>query len=200
MNNHPDASLAAQLWPVAGASRTTALLRFATLSIAGALALTLSAKAQVPFYPVPLTLQTLVVLVLGAAFGARLAASATVLYLLEGAAGLPVFAGTPEKGLGLAYMMGPTGGFLAGFVFAAAFIGWCADRGLDRSAWKLTAVLFAGHAMIFVPGFAWLAKFIGVEKAWMAGIAPFYLATVVKTLLAAAIVTGSWKLIERLRG
>ena len=200
MNTHPDASLAAQLWPVSGASRSTALLRFATLSIAGALALTLSAKAQVPFYPVPLTLQTLVVLVLGAAFGARLAASATVLYLLEGAAGLPVFAGTPEKGLGLAYMMGPTGGFLAGFVFAAAFIGWCADRGLDRSAWKLTAVLFAGHAMIFVPGFAWLAKFIGVEKAWMAGIAPFYLATVVKTLLAAAIVTGSWKLIERLRG
>ena len=196
----PHASLAAKIWPIEGASRTTALLRFATLSVAGALALTLSAKAQVPFYPVPLTLQTLVVMVLGAAFGARLATAATVLYLVEGAAGLPVFAGTPEKGNGLAYMIGPTGGFLAGFVLAAAFIGWCADRGLDRSAWKLTAVLFAGHALIFVPGFVWLAKFIGVEKAWMAGVAPFYLATVVKTLLAAAIVAGSWKLIERLRG
>ena len=196
----PQSSLAAQLWPVEGASRATALLRFAALSVAGALALTLSAKAQVPFYPVPLTLQTLVVLVLGAALGARLAPGATLRYLLEGAAGLPVFAGTPEKGIGLAYMMGPTGGFLAGFVLAAAFIGWCADRGLDRPAWKLTAVLFAGHALIFVLGFAWLAQFIGVEKAWMAGIAPFYLATAVKTLLAAAIVAGSWKLIGRLRG
>ena len=193
MSAKAHAPLAASLWPASG------LARFSAIAVGGALALTLSAKAQVPFYPVPMTLQTLVVLVLGAAFGARLAAATVALYLLEGALGLPVFAGTPEKGLGLAYMMGPTGGFLLGFLPAAAFVGFCADRGLDRSPWKLTLAMALGHVLIFAPGFAWLASLIGPEKAYLFGVAPFYLGTLVKTLLAAGLVTGCWQLIGRLR-
>src|SRR5256885_9623717 len=112
----------AAMWP----ARTSAGLRFAALAVLGSLALTLSAKLQVPFYPVPMTMQSLVVLLIGLAFGWRLGTATVLLYLAEGLAGLPVFAGTPEKGIGLAYMMGPTGGYLVGFVLAAAFLGWLA--------------------------------------------------------------------------
>ncbi len=189
-------TIATALWPVASASAAR-YARFAVLAIAGTLALAVSAKAQIPFYPVPLTLQTLVVLVLGAAYGGRLAAATVALYLIEGALGLPVFAGTPEKGLGLAYMMGPTGGFLAGFLVAAAFVGWCAERGWDRSVLKLAAVMAAGHALIFAFGLAWLANIIGWNKAWLGGAEPFIIATAVKTLLAAAIMPALWKIIPR---
>src|SRR5690349_15200312 len=116
------------LWP-AGA---TPVIRWAVLALAGSLLLTASAKAQVPMWPVPMTMQSFVVLVIGMAYGARLAGATVALYLLEGALGLPVFAGTPEKGIGLAYMAGPTGGYLAGFAVAAVAMGWLAERGWDR--------------------------------------------------------------------
>lgn len=189
-------ALAAGLWPVPAAPASAAF-RFAALAAAGALVLTVSAKAQAPFYPVPLTLQTLVVLVLGSVFGARLGVAAVALYLLEGALGAPVFAGTPEKGLGLAYMMGPTGGFLLGFLPAVGFVGACADRGLDRTALRLIAAMSLGHALIFAAGFAWLAALIGAQKAFALGVAPFFVATVVKTLLAAGLVAGFWRLAPR---
>ena len=102
------------------------------LALVGTLALTVSAKTQIPFWPVPMTMQTFVVLVIGMAYGARLGVATIALYLLEGALGLPVFAGTPEKGVGLAYMMGPTGGYLLGFVAGAWLCGWLAERGFDR--------------------------------------------------------------------
>lgn len=190
MSLQPSVPLAARLWP-APAAPVSAALRFAALTLAGALALTLSAKAQVPFYPVPLTLQTLTLLVLASAFGARLSLACVALYLAEGLAGLPVFAGTPEKGIGLAYMMGPTGGFLIGFLAAAWFVGACADRGTDRSFGRLAAVMAVGHALIFAFGFVWLASLAGVEKAYLGGVAPFYLATLVKTLLAAALMAAA---------
>ena len=107
-----------------------ATVRNVTLAVLGSLALWLSAKIQVPFYPVSMTMQTFVVLAVGMAFGWRLGATTVLLYLVEGAAGLPVFAGTPEKGIGLAYMAGPTGGYLVGFVLAAAAVGALAQRGL----------------------------------------------------------------------
>ena len=195
----PANTLVAALWPVTTASRYAGIARFAVCAVAGALALTLSAKAQVPFYPVPLTLQTLVVLMLGAAFGARLAAAAVALYLVEGALGLPVFAGTPEKGLGLAYMFGPTGGFLGGFLLAAAFIGFCAERGWGRHPGKLLLVMFAGHALILAAGFLWLAMIIGPQAAYAGAIAPFFLATVIKTILAAALMPALWRLTGLLR-
>jgi biotin transport system substrate-specific component len=89
-------------------------------------------------------------------------------------------------------MMGPTGGYLIGFVVAAAIVGWLAERSWDRSLLVLTAAMFIGHVAIFVLGGAWLATIVGVEKAWALGVAPFYLATLFKTLLAAACIKAGW--------
>jgi biotin transport system substrate-specific component len=189
-----DATLPAILWPT---RRSLRFARNAALAIGGALALALSAKVQVPFTPVPMTLQTLVVLALGAAYGARLATATIALYLLEGLLGLPVFAGALA---GPAYMVGPTGGFLAGFLLAAALVGSLAERGWDRSWGLLLAAMALGHVAIFALGFAWLAILIGPEKAFMLGVAPFALATIVKTLLACALVGAAWSALNRAPG
>ncbi len=185
--------LVAALLPARGTSR---LARDAALAFGGALALALSAKVQVPFYPVPMTLQTLVVLALGATYGARLAMATVGLYLAEGLLGLPVFAGALA---GPAYMAGPTGGYLAGFLVAAALIGVLAERGWDRSWPLLLAAMTLGHAVIFAFGFSWLAVLAGPSKAFALGIAPFAVATVVKTLLACALVGAARGAIDRLR-
>ena len=190
MSMQASPTLAAALWPVSGTSRALGLARFAALAVAGALAMTLSAKAQVPFYPVPLTLQTLVLLVLGATLGWRIAVASIAIYLLEGALGLPVFAFTPEKGVGLAYMAGPTGGFLASYAFAAGLIGWFAERGANRSVLKLAGVMIVAEIIVFSMGFGWLSTFIGAEKAWAFGVAPFLVPDAIKVALAASLVVG----------
>lgn len=187
---HP--TLVQTLWPT-GAG----LARAGAAAFAGSILLTLSAKAQVPFWPVPMTMQTMVVLALAAAFGARLAAATVALYLAEGLLGLPVFAGAVA---GPAYMAGPTGGYLVGFLAAAAMVGALAERGWDRSGLRLLALMALGHAVIFAFGFSWMATLFGVEKAFTLGVAPFWLATILKTLLAAALVAASWKVVARLRG
>ncbi|PPD15325.1 MAG: biotin transporter BioY [Methylobacterium sp.] len=175
------------------------LLRDGAIALLATGLLTLSAKVQVPFYPVPMTMQSLVVLVIGAAFGWRLGTATVMLYMLQGLAGLPVFAGTPEKGLGLAYMMGPTGGYLLGFVAAAFVTGLLAERGWTRSALGALAAMTIGHAVIFLFGFAWLAALIGAGKAYLGGVAPFYAATLFKTLLGAALLPAAWALVKRAR-
>src|SRR4051794_6282406 len=124
---HP--TLIDRLWP----NRDAAALRGLLLMVVGSLLLTASAKAQVPMWPVPMTMQSFAVLVIGMAYGPRLAFATVGLYLLEGAAGLSVFAGTPERGIGLSYMAGPTGGYLIGFLVSAVAMGWLAERGWDRS-------------------------------------------------------------------
>jgi biotin transport system substrate-specific component len=171
--------------PAAIPSLAERIARGLALALGGSLLLALSAKVQVPFYPVPLTLQTLVVLLLGATLGARLAAASVALYLIEGLAGLPVFAGAVA---GPVYMSGPTAGFLVGFLAAAALIGFAADRRWDRAWIRLLVSLSLGHAVIFAFGFVWLAQLIGAEKAFAMGVAPFALATIVKTLLAVALI------------
>jgi biotin transport system substrate-specific component len=185
----------AAMWP----ERRIAALRYAVLMLLGSLALTLSAKLQVPFYPVPMTMQSLVVLLIGLAYGWRLGTATVLLYLAEGLAGLPVFAGTPEKGIGLAYMMGPTGGYLAGFVLAAALLGWLAERGWDRSLWRTALALSLGHAVLFAPGIAWLALFVGWPKAVAFGLTPFLAGSLVKTALGVALVPAGWALFGRRR-
>lgn len=175
---------------------TRRVMRDIALAVVGTGLLTLSAKVQVPMI-VPMTLQTLVVLMIGAAFGARLGAATVLLYLVEGAAGLPVFAGTPEKGLGLAYMMGPTGGFLLGFVAAAFVVGFLAERGFTRTIPATFAVFALGHAIIFAFGYAWLASLMGASAAFVAGVAPFYAATAIKTALGAALMPAAWALVKR---
>lgn len=165
------------------------------LALGGSLLLAVSAKVQVPFYPVPMTLQTLAVLLLGAGLGARLAAASVALYLIEGLAGLPVFAGAVA---GPVYMAGPTGGFLVGFLAAAALIGFAADRWWDRTWIRLLVSLSLGHAIVFAFGFLWLAQLIGADKAFAGGVAPFALATIVKTLLAATLVGAGRSAVQRM--
>ena len=161
----------------------------AILAIVGTAVLALSAKVQIPFWPVPMTMQTFVVLVLGMAYGARLGAVTVGLYLIEGAAGLPVFA----TGSGLAYIAGPTGGYLIGFILASYVIGMLANRGWDRSMTKPLGAMLAGTVIIFFLGIAWLSTFIGFEKAIAAGLIPFLLSEGLKISLAVIIMPLLWK-------
>ncbi|NIA70611.1 biotin transporter BioY [Pelagibius litoralis] len=188
--------LVSALWP----QRNDSLVFKLTAVIAGSLLLALSSKLQVPFWPVPMTMQTLVVLTIGMALGPRLALATLGLYLLQGAVGLPVFAGTPEKGLGLAYMTGPTGGYLAGFVIAAVLVGKLAERRWDRHPLTTAAAMLAGMAVIYALGAAWLAGFIGIEKAVQFGVLPFLLADAVKIMLATALIPLAWRAVRRFSG
>ncbi|HSA81424.1 MAG TPA: biotin transporter BioY [Geminicoccaceae bacterium] len=183
-------TLADALWsPAAGSNAVRAI----ALAVAGSILLTISAKIQVPFWPVPMTMQTFVVLVLGVAYGWRLAGATVLLYLGEGALGLPVFAG----GGGLAYMAGPTGGYLIGFLLAAVAVGWLAERGWARSVPSTLAAMLVGTAIIFACGIAWLGALIGLPQAIGAGLVPFLLSEAVKVALATALVPFAWRLLQR---
>jgi len=151
--------------------------------------LAISAKVQVPFWPVPMTMQTFVVLVLGIAYGARLGLATGALYVLEGLLGLPVFA----TGAGYLYVLGPTGGYLFGFVLAMGVIGWLAERRWDRSVPSIVGAMLIGEAIIFLLGVTWLASIIGMDKALKAGLYPFLAAEVFKVALAAATVPLIWR-------
>jgi len=190
-------TLADTLWPQQEGVRD--MLRLAILALAGTALLVLSAKIKVPFWPVPMTMQTFAVLVIGMAYGWRLGAATVVLYLLEGAAGLPVFTGTPERGIGVLYMVGPTGGFLAGFVVGAAISGWLAEQGWDRSVVRTLGAMLAGEVAMFALGLGWLTYLFGATKAIEFGLAPFVWAEIFKIALAAAVMPGAWWLLRRLR-
>lgn len=190
-------TLADTLWPQQEGVRD--MLRLAILALAGTALLVLSAKIKVPFWPVPMTMQTFAVLVIGMAYGWRLGAVTVALYLLEGAAGLPVFTGTPERGIGVLYMVGPTGGFLAGFVAGAAISGWLAEQGWDRSVVRTLGAMLAGEAAMFALGLGWLTYLFGATKAIEFGLAPFVWAEIFKIALAAAVMPGAWWLLRRLR-
>jgi biotin transport system substrate-specific component len=146
--------------------------------------MTLSAKVQIPFWPVPMTLHTVAVMAFAATFGARMAGAICLGYLLAGAVGLPVFSGTPERGIGLAYMMGPTGGYLAGFLVASILVGaLTAGRGIGI---RIIAML-AGLAVIYLLGVAWLSAFVPADKLWSAGVWPFLIGDLIKVVLAACL-------------
>ena len=175
-----------------------ALVRGAAAVVGGSLLLTLSAKLSIPFWPVPLTLQTMVVLCLGMVLGPRLGALAVLVYLAEGALGLPVFAGTPEKGVGLAYMLGPTGGYLVGFVVAAFVSGALARRAWDRNVASTVAAMLVGNAIIYLFGLAWLGSVVGWDKPVLAwGMTPFLLGDLAKIVVAAALLPTLWRLFGR---
>ena len=183
-------NLAQALWPATVGNRA---LRALLLAIAGSALLTLSAKIQVPFWPVPMTMQTFAVLVIAMAYGPRLGAGTVALYLAEGAAGLPVFA----NGGGFAYFAGPTAGYLIGFLVAAALIGWLGDRGWDRRVVTTLAAMALGTVVIFAFGVAWLSVLIGVAKAIAGGLTPFLLGAAFKIALAAAVLPLAWRLVRR---
>lgn len=172
--------------------------RQVALVVAGSLLLTLSAKFQVPFYPVPMTLQPLVVLMLGVVLGAKLGGAAVLFYLLQGAMGFPVFAGTPEKGLGLMYMTGPTGGYLVGFLVAAYVTGVLAERGLDRSRVGTLVAMVAGMGVIYALGLLWLGVFVGYNQTLLnVGLYPFVLGDAVKIALASVSVPMIWAWLKK---
>ncbi|TWT11475.1 biotin transporter BioY [Reyranella sp. CPCC 100927] len=185
--------------PVAGADSRprqalAASLRLGLLLIAGSAAMTLSAKVEIPFWPVPMTLQVLASLALAGIFGGRLAGMMIGLYLLEGALGLPVFANAPARGIGLAYLAGPTGGYLVGFLVAAVVIGSWVHR--DRLAVVPTVLkMMVGLAIIYIMGVLWLAQFTGWQTVLSLGVLPFLAGDVVKALLAAAftIAIARWR-------
>jgi len=192
--NASSPTLATRLWPALDSS----LLNKAAFVVFGSLLLWASAKISVPFLPIKMTMQLFVVLALGLALGARLGGATVLLYLIEGASGLPVFTGTPEKGIGLAYMMGPTGGYLLGFLLAAIATGWLADRGFARHPVLAVAAALVGAVIVYIPGLLWLGALLGWDKPILAwGLYPFLLPDAVKIVLAGLVVAGSWGLLGR---
>ena len=159
------------------------------LVLFGTLLLTVSSKIQVPFWPVPMTMQTFVVLVIAMAYGWKLSFFTLVAYLIEGALGLPVFA----KGGGLLYLTGPTAGYLYGMVLAAAVIGYFADLGYGKSIIKCIMPLMLGTIIIFICGIGYLSSIIGFEKAIAAGLLPFIPSELFKIALAVFIIPTIWK-------
>src|ERR1700675_265469 len=182
----PHIPLAEVLWPDR-AEGVFGVLRIVILIALGTALLTLSAKINLPLPYVPMTLQTLVVLMIGAAYGWRLGSATVIAYLAEGAIGLPVFAGPVG---GLAPLVGPTAGYLYGFVLAAFATGWLSQRGWDRSVVWLFVAMGIGHVLILGAGFTWLAfgMKLGADKAWLVGIVPFIAASLVKNALGATLV------------
>ena len=189
--------LAAMVWP-GRAGGVPQALHAALLILLGTALLTLSAKINLPLPYVPMTLQTLAVLMIGAAYGWRLGGATVLAYLAEGAIGLPVFAGPIG---GLAPFVGPTAGYLVGFALAAAVTGALSERGWDRSIPSLFVAMGAGHIIILGCGLAWLAfgMKLGLEKAWLVGIVPFIAASVIKNALGAVAVPAIRHLIDRRR-
>lgn len=163
------------------------LRRAVVLAAFGVALLAVSAKISLPLPYVPMTLQTLVVLMIGAVYGWRLGTLTIIAYLAVGALGLPVFAGPVG---GLKPLTGATAGFLSGFVVAAFITGWFSERGWDRSMVRLFVVMAIGHIVIMAMGFAWLAygMKLGAEKAWLVGVMPFLAGALVKNTLGAILV------------
>ncbi len=170
------------------------LIRSVLLILGGSLFIALLAQVEIPLFPVPITGQTLGVLLIGALFGRRLGALTVLTYLAYGAAGLPVFAGGSA---GAAVLVGPTAGYLAGFVIAAYVTGWLSERGWDRSFGRTAVAMLAGTVIIYLPGVLWLSRFVGWDQVIALGITPFLLGDLLKVILAAILLPLGWKMIGR---
>lgn len=190
-------TLSAAVWPATDERR---IARYAILAFAGSILLALSAKVSVPFIPVPMTMQTLVVLLIGMAYGWKLGGATVLLYLAEGAAGFPVFAGTPEQGIGIAYMLGGTGGYLLGFVLAAGLCGYLAESGWGRTSISTAFAMLLGNLAIYVPGLLWLGTLFGWDKPILQwGLVPFLLGDLTKLLLATLLLPVCWRIVQSRR-
>ncbi|TAM84386.1 MAG: biotin transporter BioY [Candidimonas sp.] len=171
-----------------------ALLKTVLLIAAGNLLLVASARVTVPFWPVPLTLETFAVLLIAATYRWRLATATMVLFLAEGAFGLPVFTG----GGGPLYIMGPTGGYLLGYLLATILVGYLTDHGWKRNTLRLAGAMLLGEVLILGIGYAWLGSLIGYDKAIVAGVTPFIFGDLVKIALAASTVSIGRDIVRRL--
>ena len=161
------------------------IIKYLLTIFLGSLLLTISAKIKIPFYPVPMTMQTFVVVLMGVTFGWKIGVATISLYLLEGIIGFPVFAGTPEKGLGLVYFMGPTMGYLIGFLFAAFLAGYL---DLKTNIFLIFLKLILSVSIIYILGILWLGYLIGWDKPLLElGLMPFLLAELFKISLLTII-------------
>lgn len=195
-SSETSSTLIGALWSVdAGTTRLEKLFRITVLALAGTALLAISAQISVPMWPVPMTMQTFAVVLIGAAYGWRLGGATVALYLAEGAMGLPVFANAGS----VASLVGPTAGYLFAFVAAAAAVGALVEKGWGRSLFKTTLAMTLGTAMIFAGGVAWLSTFTGVEKALVVGMYPFLVGGAVKIALAVAVLPMAWKLVGKIR-
>ena len=196
-------TLAGHLWPASTMNWTRTIL----LAILGSAIVAIAAQVSVPMLPVPMTLQTLAVLAVGAAYGARLGAITLALYALEGAAGLPVFANFQA---GLFLPTGEiiaTGGYIIGFILAAGLVGYLVEKGWGANILKLCAAMLIGAAIVYVPGLIWLVGWLGVMKgmdmmsasavAFTSGMLPFILGDIIKAVLAALAFPAAFSLLRR---
>lgn len=191
----PYPTLLERFWPTTQAPA----LRSAVLIGIGTLGLVLSAWANVPFWPVPLTLQGGVVLLLAALYGPRLGAGALAAYLALAVAGLPVLAVTPERGLGLEAVAGPTGGFLAGSCVAVLVVGGLVRQGWDRSYRRGLGAMVIGMAIVQAAGWAWLSRFLAPAEAWRVGIEPFLPMLLAQVALPGLLLPSIWWALGRRR-
>lgn len=180
---------------------TMALAKNAALVVAGILFLAIAAKIKVPMWPVPITMGTFAVLTMGAAYGARLGLVTILGYMIIGALGFDVFAGSTAQANGFEYMMGGTGGYLVGYVLAVLLMGTLAQKGWDRSMPKMAGAMLMANVLIYVPGLIWLGMLYGFDKPLLQwGLTPFLVGDVLKLALAAAVLPAAWKAVDRARG
>ena len=192
----PTSTIVEAVWPSRPESRA---IRALSLMAVGVILLWLSAKIQIPLWPVPLTMQTFAVLTLGLAFGPRLGLATVIAYLAIGAVGLPVFSGGWDEGGGIVHLYGPTGGYLVGFAIAAWICGRLAERGWDRSPVEAVLAMLIGNLTIYLLGVSWLALQIGVAAALQHGLLPFLAGDALKIALGAVTLPFAWYLLGRRR-
>jgi len=201
MKSHPQVmaypSMSAALLLDETDSKIQRAVRYALLTLAGSALITLCTQISLPLFPVPMTLQTFAVFLIGLTYGWRLGGITVALYLLEGALGLPVFSG--GKG-GMIVFMGPTAGYLVGFLLAATACGWFAERGFDRSYFKLLVALLVGNVLLYAPGLLWLGTLIGWDKPVLEyGLYPFIGGDLLKIAMAVLLLPTAWKVVNRLK-
>ena len=193
--NYP--SMSAYLFLVEVDSKIQRAFRYALLALAGSVLITICTQISLPLFPVPMTLQTFAVFLIGLTYGWRLGGITVSLYLLEGAIGLPVFSG--GKG-GMIVFMGPTAGYLVGFLLAATACGWFAERGFDRSYFRLFLSLIVGNILIYTPGLFWLGTLIGWDKPVLEyGLYPFIGGDLLKIAMAVLLLPTVWKTVNLLK-
>ena len=177
-------------------SGTALRIKQAVLVVLGIAVLALAAKIKVPMWPVPITMGTFAVLSIGAAYGARLGLVTILGYMLVGALGFDVFAGSSAEAFGLTYMMGGTGGYLVGYVLAVGVLGLLARRGWDRSMLWMALALVIGNVLIYAPGLTWLGMLYGWDKPILQwGLTPFLVGDALKLVLAAVLLPALWKMV-----
>lgn len=182
-------------------SGTALRLKQAALVILGIAVLAIAAKIKIPMWPVPVTMGTFAVLSIGAAYGARLGLATILGYMIIGALGFDIFAGSSAEAYGLTYMMGGTGGYLVGYVLATLALGLLAQRGWDRSFKWMALAMLIGNVLIYVPGLIWLGTLYGWDKPILAwGLTPFLIGDVLKLALAALLLPAIWKMVGNARG